>query len=188
MNTSTINSTILAKLQTIKSSFVGLTTETIPKMQVKLTKEQFGMHPNDFGKLVKKSEYVGLIGTKIDYKMLVNNKLLKEADLKGLETPEEFVTKPRAWGQRVNGVLLTHTNKDGVYKEYITVHRVAANKPKVVYELDGKVCDAEMVEKIKKCFGKSTSRQGLDKPVIPNDYEVKNIKAIRVGGAEILQD
>lgn len=186
MNTSNINSEIVAKLQTIKSSFVALKTETIPTLQVGKCKAEFGVHPKELN-IVKKSEYVGLIGTKIDYTVLVNNRLIKEADLKGLESPEEFTAKPRKWGNRVNGVLLEHTNKQGEYKQYITVHRVAAQKPKVRYELDGVECSEEVVAKIKNCFGASSSRQGLDKPIVPNDYEVKNIKAIKVGGVELCQ-
>jgi len=188
MNTSIINTEILATLQNYKCNFVGLTTETKPTMQVAKTKAEFGIHPKEFGTLVKKSEYVGLIGTKISYEVLVNNKLIKEADLKGLENPSEFEAKPRNWGTRINGVLVEHTNKAGEFKQYVTVHRLAANKPKVVYELDGKVCDAELVAKIKKCFSTPKPNQGLEKPIIPNDYELKNIKAIRVGGIEILQD
>ena len=177
-------SNILNALKSRTSSFVSINSTTEAKLLVGKCKAVFGKHPNEM-KIIKHTEMVGLVGTKVDYGTLVENRLIKEADLKGTDS-QGWEKEERRWGERVDGVHVTHKGAD-----YITVHCVSANIPKVRYELDGKECDAEMVKKIKSCLSSSSSKKqaeaGIEKQVTYRDYKLTSINSIKVGG-EIITD
>jgi hypothetical protein len=175
---------ILNTLKGYTSSFVSINSSTTPKLLVGKCKAQFGVHPNELN-IVKHTTLVGLVGTKVDYATLVENRLLKEADLKGSES-NGWEKEERRWGERVDGVHVTHKGKD-----YVTVHCVAANKPQVRYEIDGKEVDTDTLAKIKNCFSDSGSKKqaeaGIEKQVVYRDYGLDSINSIKVGG-EVITD
>ena len=177
-------SNILNTLKGYTSSFVSINSSTEPKLAVGKCKAEFGVHPKELN-IVKHTEMVGLVGTKVDYSTLVENRLLKEADLKGTDS-QGWETEERRWGERVDGVHVTHKGAD-----YITVHCVSANKPLVRYELDGKEVDADTLKKIKNCLSDSSSKKqseaGIEKQVVYRDYKLSSINSIKVGG-EVITD
>ena len=177
-------SNILNTLKARTSSFVSINSTTEPKLLVGKCKVEFGVHPKELN-IVKHTEMVGLVGTKVDYSTLVENRLLKEADLKGTDS-QGWETEERRWGERVDGVHVTHKGAD-----YITVHCVSANKPLVRYELDGKEVDADTLKKIKNCLSDSSSKKqseaGIEKQVVYRDYKLSSINSIKVGG-EVITD
>ena len=177
-------SNILNALKSRQSSFVSINSTTEPKLLVGKCKAEFGKHPNELN-LIKHTTMVGLVGTKVDYTTLVENRLLKEADLKGTES-SSWEKEERRWGERVDGVHVTHKGAD-----YITVHCVSANKPIVRYELDGKEVDAETLKKIKNSLQTSSSKKqeeaGIEKQVVYRDYKLSSINSIKVGG-EVITD
>ena len=137
----------------------------------------------DPSRIVKHTEFTGLIGTKIDYGTLVENRLAKEADLKGTEVPD-FNAKPRKWGTRVDGVLVEH-EKNGVTKQYVTIHCVANNVPKVRYSYKGAEFDHKDSKfdswRKKKSAPKTQVEAGIENPVVYRDYDLDSIVSLRVG-------
>lgn len=100
----TLNHTELAlKLSTIKSSFVGLKTET---SQSALNKgrgksamvESIGINPDNITKL---TSLVGLCGTGVTYQDMVNNRLAKENA--GSQISVTFEASDLPWGEWVKG-------------------------------------------------------------------------------------
>lgn len=136
-------------------------------------------------RITKHTTFVGLVGTKIDYGTLVENRLAKEADLKGTETPD-FSAKPRKWGTRVDGVLVEHTDKKGNEKQYITIHCVANNVPSVRYSYKGVEFDHKDTKfdpwRKKKSAPKTQIEAGIENPVVYRDYDLDSIVSITVGG------
>jgi len=177
-------SNILNALKSRKSSFVSINSSTEPKLLVGKCKVHFGCHPKELN-IVKHTTLVGLVGTKVDYATMVENRLLKEADLKGSES-KGWEKEERRWGERVDGAHVTHKGAD-----YITVHCVSANKPIVRYELDGKEVDTETLAKIKNCFSDTSSKKqeeaGIEKQIVYRDYKLASINSIKVGG-EVITD
>jgi len=180
-------SNILNTLKNYQSSFVSFEAETEPKLAVGKFQANFGKHPKEV-KLVKFAKVVGLIGTKVNYQDLVQNRLIKEADLKGQEATDFKAESLPDWKERVDGVETRHKSKG---TQYITVHCVANNVPKVRYELDGKELSAEEITLLKECLPKSSSKKqeeaGIEKPVIYREYKVQSMKQIKVGG-EVITD
>lgn len=138
----------------------------------------------DPSRIVKHTKFVGLIGTKIDYGTLVENRLAKEADLKGTEVPD-FSAKPRKWGSRVDGVLVEHTKND-VVKQYVTIHCIANNKPSVTYSYKGQPFnhkDSKYDTWRKKTSAPKTQLEaGIENPVVYRDYDLDSIVSMTVGG------
>jgi len=139
----------------------------------------------DSTRITKHTKFVGLIGTKIDYGTLVENRLAKEADLKGTEA-QDFTAKPRKWGTRVDGVLVEH-EKDGVAKQYVTIHCIANNIPTVSYSYKGKEFDHkdskyDTWRKKVSSKPKTQLEAGIDNPVVYRDYDLDSIVSIKVGG------
>jgi len=180
-------SNILNTLKGYTSSFVSFNSETEPKLAVRKFQANFGKHPNEV-KLVKFAKVVGLIGTKVNYQDLVQNRLIKGADLKGTEGPDLRAESVPDWKERVDGVETRHKTSG---QQYITVHCVAAQKPIVHYELDDKVLSDDEVKLLKECLPKSSSKKqedaGIEKPVIYREYKVQSMKQIKVGG-EVITD
>ncbi len=139
----------------------------------------------DSTRITKHTTFVGLVGTKIDYGTLVENRLAKEADLKGAEAPD-FTAKPRKWGTRVDGVLVEHTDKKGNEKQYITIHCVANNVPKVRYSYKGAEFDHKDSKydpwRKKKSQPKTQLEAGIENPIEYRDYDLESIVSIKVGG------
>ena len=177
-------SNILNALKARTSSFVSINSSTEPKLLVGKCKAEFGVHPSELN-LIKHTTMVGLVGTKVDYATLVENRLIKESDLKGTEA-SSWEKEERRWGERIDGVEVQHKGST-----YITVHCVSANKPIVRYELDGKEVDEITLAKIKKCFSDSSSKKQenakIEKQVVYRDYKLSSINSIKVGG-EVITD
>jgi hypothetical protein len=177
-------------LRSKPSTLVSFETETpanlFNKGGTKGTEAMIDSVNIDSTRIVKHTTFVGLIGTKIDYGTLVENRLAKEADLKGTETPD-FTAKPRKWGTRVDGVLVEHTDKKGVEKQYVTIHCIANNIPQVRYsykgaEFDHKDSKYDTWRKKKSAPPKTQLEAGIENPVTYRDYDLSSIVSIKVGG------
>jgi hypothetical protein len=173
-------------LRSKPSSFVSFETQTKATLFNKGKGENAMIEVVDIDstRILKHSKFVGLIGTKVEYEKLVNGKGNKEADLKGAIF-EGFSAKPRKWGSRVDGVLVEH-EKDGVAKQYVTIHCVSNNKPHVSYSYKGKPFDATDEKydtwRKKKSAPKTQLEAGIEATITYTDYDLDSIVSIKVGG------
>ena len=153
-------------LKSYKSTLVSVTYETDPKL---LKGGRSGVPKREI-EVVKQTSCVVLMGTKIDYETLVQNRLIKAADLVGMEAPE-FTAEERKWGNRIDGVEVNHNGK-----VYVTMHFVMNNIPKSTYLEIG---SRRVVEKseIETWLPKSSSNDGKYR-----DCELANWKSFKVGG------
>lgn len=122
----------------------------------------------------KRAHVVGVINW--NYAMSVNRQLCRE------EKQDDFVPRPRQWGQRMAGTpWVHHTNKAGQFKKYIElkVERSIAHEfvdMDTNERVDKDVCHSFITQR------SDSGRQGVDKPIILRDYELANIEAIKFGG------
>ena len=178
----TINSQKLADLvRTYNSTFASIVTETDPKMKkggrsgVAKFEDAIGRDPSKYRKVAKATV---LIGAKVDYTTLVENRVVKTTD----NFKEDVEVKERKWGEKIDGVEVQHKGES-----YIIAHFVANNKPQVSYQYDGK--DIELTDKEKEYLPKpkissTQSDAGLteDTQIIHREYKCSSIKAITIGG------
>lgn len=177
----TIKATELANfLRNYKSTFVSLITETDPKFKkggrggVTKFVDAIGRDPSKYRKV---SKLVGLVGTSVDYSILVENRAEKQGN--GADSVE---IKERKWGVRVDGVEVTHKDES-----YIVLHFVANNRPQVSYKYDGE--DVELTDKEKeylpaKKISSTQKDAGLTEAnqIVHREYKCSSIKAITVSG------
>lgn len=170
----------------LKSAFVSLETETEQKEINKtngqraadtkvLCEDATGINPAD---IVKRTKFVGLVGTSIQYEDLVNNRLFKEAVANGKKKPQlTFSADERKWGKRVNGAIVEH---NGEY--YLTVLCVANNVPTVEHLLKGSPIDLKdaKFDAFRAAPKKAPENQGTDNPVIYRDYKLTSVKQFTV--------
>lgn len=189
-----LNHTELAlKLFGIKSSFIGLKTET---KQNKLNKGgQKGLKPMveslniDPDRVVKHSKLTVLVGP--EYEKMVNNRLEKEnADSQISVTFEAgSLPKGREWVKGAEKVILKNTETGELY---LRTYPVANNVPTVSYVFEGAEIDIHdpKFAPYKKPDSKVGSNQGLEKVIPVNDYKFSSIKEITLGGEtfEIVAD
>ena len=141
---------------------VSVNVSTIPSMNK-------GGNPY-YGRVKKDSIVNGLIG--FTYGNAVNNQLGRE------DKNMDFHPKPRKWGERV-GVLVHYKGK--TYLE-LKVQSVSAT----TYYLDGEeIAVSRIADFIKKRTLPSTQDK-IDKKVILADYNLDNIKSIRMLGKEYI--
>ena len=118
---------------------------------------------------VRKVSYVnGMIG--FNYQNSVNNQLAREGQ------DAEFEAHPRKWGERIQGTPLVRHNGN-VYIE-LKVEKVFDTK----YYVDGKEVPVEEIEMHLTPKKEGSGRQGTDKAVILRDYNLDNVKQLRIGG------
>lgn len=179
----TLNHAELAiKLSTVKSSFVGLKTETA---QSSLNKgrgksamvESIGVNPDNIKKL---TALVGLCGTGVTYQDMVNNRLVKENA--GSQISVTFEASDLPWGEWVKGAekcLLKHNGKF-----YLRVYCVSNNHPKVSHIYEGKEIDLkdDKFNPWRKAEKVDGENQGLDNPIVVRTYGFESIKEITLGG------
>ena len=144
----------------------------------KTMEDVLGINPDN---IVKTTIATTLIGTKVSYQTLVENRLGKESDLKGVETPE-FESAGRTWGVRKNGVIVEHKGEI-----YVTAYFVSANIPKVSYTLDGKEIDLtdakfDQFRKAEKAEGGRQVEAGVENVIVPRDINIGNINSFTIGG------
>lgn len=165
-------------LRQYKSTFISLVTETDPKMKkggrsgVPKFVDAIGKDPTKYTKI---SKMVGLVGTSVDYGTLVENRAEKKGDGK-----EAVELKERKWGERVDGVEVTHKGES-----YIVLHFVANNKPQVSFKYEGNeitLTDQEKEYLPKKKISSTQSDAGLteDTQIVHREYKCSSIKAITV--------
>jgi hypothetical protein len=135
----------------------------------------------DFDAIYKTTTANVLVGTKISYQTLVENRLGKESDLKGVETPD-FESAGRTWGNRIDGVEVEHKGE-----RYATFYFVSANIPQVSYDYNGLPIDLDdaKFDEWRKPVKEEGGRQieaGVDKVIVPRDVNIGNILKISVGG------
>lgn len=171
-----------------KSSFVSLETVSEQKEINKTNGERAAdkkvLFEDAFGikheSIEKRTKFVGLVGTAIQYEDLVNNRLLKEAVADGKKKAQlTFSADERKWGKRVNGAIVEH---NGEY--YLTVLCVANNVPTVTYEVAGKPFDPKdsKYDAFRAAPKKAPTNQALDNPVIYRDYKMTSVKKFSLGG------
>lgn len=127
----------------------------------------------DPDKIVKVSSFTALVGTRVDYQTLVQNRQLKAVE--GLKAPT-FEAEERRWGYRVDGV---EVRNDAGTKQYVTLHCVANSRPHVVHLYEGNeinlndsMFDPWRKEKVE---GARQLEAGVINPVIYRDYDLANI-------------
>jgi len=93
------------------------------------------------------------------------------------KNPDDFQVKPRVWGERVpNTPIIEHTNKAGVYTEYLETLGIKAGK--VSYQLEGKDIAKDDVEGLKiNTYG---TQGGQEKIVIINNFKFASILSFRL--------
>lgn len=177
----TISATdLLALLKSTTSSFVSFVTETDPSFKkggrsgVAKFEDACKRDPSKYSKVTK---FVALVGTKVDYGTLCENRAEKSGN-----GAESFVEKPRTWGERVDGVEVTHKGES-----YITCHFVANNKPEVSYKYEGKEITLTDVEKSylpEKKISSSQADAGLTEAnqIVHREYSLSSIKAVTIKG------
>ena len=179
----TLNHAELAiKLSSVKSSFVGLKTETA---QSSLNKgrgknamvESIGIDPDA---IKKNTALVGLCGTNVTYQDMVNNRLAKENA--GSQINVTFEASELPWGEWVKGAekcLLKHNGKF-----YLRVYCVANNVPKVEHTYMGESIDlkASKFDPWRKAEKVDGENQGLENPIVVRSYGFESIKEITIGG------
>ena len=178
----TINSQDIAQLiRTYNSTFASIVTETDPKMKkggrsgVAKFEDAIGRDPSKYRKVAKSTV---LVGAKVDYTTLVENRVVKTTD----NFKEDVEVKKRTWGEKIDGVEVQHKGES-----YIIAHFVANNLPQVSYKYDGK--EIELTDKEKeylpsKKISSTQSDAGLteDTQIIHREYKCSSLKAITIGG------
>jgi len=185
-----INHTELAlKLSLLKSSFVGLTTET---KQSALNKgkgassmlESISINPDE---IKKHTKLVGLIGTGVTYETMVENRLVKEGTPKDEQTFEAGKLPWGAWVIGAEKLLLKHKGSF-----YLRVYCVANNVPQVEYKLNGSSIDIKdsKFDQWRAAEKVEGDKQGLEKPIVVRSYGFDSIKEITLNGEtyEVIPD
>lgn len=155
------------KLTNLKGTTMAtITTETVVKMSKK-------NNPYANTNITKKSRMNVTLG--FNYTNSVINQRIKE----GIE--EEFVAHPRKWGNRIKGTpLVHHINADGVEKFYLEA-KMNGKPQSVEYFSNGVVFDVELIKEFLPKVSKS-SVQGTEKEIIMRDFELANIKEVKMFG------
>ena len=174
----------IALIESKSSTFMNITYTT---SQDKLNKgrgkgktmvEILGIDPD----MIRKTTIANvLVGTKISYQSLVENRIAKEADLKGIES-QDFESAGRTWGVRRSGAIVEHK---GEY--YLTAYFVSANLSKVSYDYEGNTIDLndakfDQFRKAEKVEGNRQIDAGIDRVVVPRDINIANIVKFTLGG------
>ena len=165
-------------------AFVSAKTETTQNVLNKgrgesAMVEAIGVDPE---KIVKHTNIVFLIsGGAVSYEDFVNNKLAKEARLKGKEKAQiKFEAEGHKWGKLLYddcNALLTHKTKGG---RYIVAYCAANNTPTVSYSYKGKAIDLTEArfDAYRKPERSEGENQGTDEAVIIRDYKFDSFKEI----------
>ncbi len=156
-------SAMLSKLS--GNTFIGLTTETTPKLTG-------GVKNPQQGRITKRSVSSVQIFTNQNVNAY-RNKRNKNREAAGNDTP--FELSPRAWGERVpNTPFVTHKGKD--YLEVI-FNRVTETE----YLLDGKSIDKDSIQGLPKSRPASETDD-----VIIRTFKLESIKEMRAFGEEYI--
>ena len=128
----------------------------------------------------KHTDIVGLAG-QVTFEALVNNRLVKEADLKGKESQLTFKVGERKWGTHVDNHPALVEYKDSFY---LVLYCVANNKPKVKHFYEGADIDLKdsKFDSYRKPPKKEGENQGTENPIVVRDYKFDNIKEITILG------
>lgn len=145
------------------TTIVTIETETDPRMRK--TNNPYSGH------IVKRSKVNGMIGW--NYTNSVNNQRDREGNR------EEFVAKPRKWGQRIIGTPLVE-HKESYYLE-LKVER-AMGSTFVDVRTGNEVPKETLLEWLPK--PSTSSRQDVEKEIILRDYKLDSIVKIRINKNE----
>ena len=122
--------------------------------------------------------------------------LLKEAGEAVETNPTIFEPKERKWGKhmldkegRVSLTMVEHTNKQGVYSQYMQIMVINSTTPVYRYaDTLEEVSEQDLVT-IKSFLSAKKSNadhQGLKKEIIIRDYKVENIRTLRLNKTEYI--
>jgi hypothetical protein len=143
------------------NTFISVECETEPKL--------LGGRSCPYKGIRKISKVAGAIG--FNYTNSVNNQRERE------DLDKDFEAEPRAWGTRLKGTpLVEHKGKT-----YIEVKVQSTESP--LYVLNGKFIPNE---DIKPYIPETKSRQGVDKEIIVRDYDISNIRSIKIKGQQFV--
>jgi hypothetical protein len=107
------------------------------------------------------------------YENMVRRRLDKEG-----KDPDAFELGPRKWGTRMVGApIIEHTNKDGVFRQYLEVIFLRAAQPQ--YLLDGEPIDKQDIVGLDEPAVDPDSQGGLERKVIVRTYAMDSITCIR---------
>jgi hypothetical protein len=166
------------------ATIISLITET---KQNKLNKgrgenamvEAINVDPDNIVKHTKIVAMISNIG-KVGFQELVNNRLLKEAVLKGKDKAQlTFEAGKRKWGEHINGSPALVGYKGS---RYLVLFCVANNKPIVNYKYKGKTIDLmeARFDPYRKPERKEGQNQGTENEIIVRDYKFESIKQINM--------
>ena len=151
----------------------GATPATfISVTQVKMNKKNAAKEPNPFHDLIYKRQKANVF-INFDYSKSVNRARDKEGN------EEEFVAKPRKWGEHLEGTpIITHNGK------YYLETRFLGYEPQVEYLKENASIDKSVFESFLPPERPATSKehQGLEEEIIIRDIDIKNIHQITFGG------
>lgn len=109
---------------------------------------------------------------------------------------EAFEPKERKWGKHMvdeNGLvsktMVEHTNKAGVYSQYIQIMVINSTTPVYRYTDTGEVLTEQDLATLKSFIPKRNSNadhQGLKKEIIIRDYKVENVRTLRLNKTEFV--
>ena len=168
------------------ATFISARTETKQSTLnkgrgVKAMVEIIDVNPDD---IVKHTDLVFLIsGGNVSYQDFVNNRLLKEAVVKGKEKSQlTFESGEHKWGKLLHdgcNALLTHRKNGG---RYLIAYCVANTKPKVKHTYLGESIDLTEArfDTYQKPTRKDGDNQGTENPIAIRDYNFNSIKEITI--------
>jgi hypothetical protein len=186
-----MNATIITRNEMISMfasikgcSFVGMDTDTIPK----LTGGKGNEHQ---GRVHKVSTFVAFGGDNVSYENMVNKKATAEfKDMIG-EKPMDvkpFVAESmwKGAGEKVSGAVIRHKETDA---KYVYLFMPSNGKPKVDYYLDGQPIDKDKIIGLPVADDeKEVVVDGLAVTItlIPRTFKAESVKAFRLDGQEYI--
>jgi hypothetical protein len=130
----------------------------------------------------KKNVYQGRVKKRVENsQVVVYNRhsgngyaeLVKEQMVREGKDPEEFVLKPRAWGERITNTPFV------VHKEKYYIECVFEQSGETTILLDGEVTDEEIegmpVKKVSTTVAQTESQGGIEEKVIIRTFSVESI-------------
>lgn len=148
--------------------FVSITADTVPSLKSPKTNNL--LKPNGDSRIIKRSKVVISTGDSLDYKSVVNRRLVKVGEQPIIEV------QPRKWGERVpNTPFVINCGK--LYLEAL-VNKVVSTQ----YFFDGnEVTKDDIKEYLREKTNADTYALGENQPIW-RDYNLENIREVVADG------
>lgn len=152
------------------STFIALTTETVPQMRKTVSRGNANPHYGRVTKITSGANVMVFQNKNTNgYNNMVQSRLKKE----GID-PSTFELQPRKWGTRIpNTPFIEHNGK--YYLEVIFL-----NPGVTEYQLDGQKVNKEDIQGLPE--KREAHQGGLENKVIIRTYSVDSIKSVVING------